>query len=366
MPHFPPVLKRPNPGLLLIFGASFAASFTYRHYTSTSSPTSPALNPHTFTPFTLVSKQPVSSSSSLFTLRHAGGASEPAALTAVRSKGVWSVQIKQPQLQIARAYTPLPPHDASSASSATAAAAELRLLIRREEKGEVSGYLHALPEQATVELRGPVVELEIPDEVDEVLFLAGGTGIAPAMQVAHALAGRGGKSMHVLWANRRREDCVGGRNKGTAKEATGLLGWMAGRRRGVRGQREGEVEEDGGPGAKGPEAERLGVVVQELEGLRRRFRGAAGEEVFGVDYFVDEEKGSIGPEYVLKRVRRTDLRSESGNVGTGKKLILVSGPEGFVKYWAGPKAWADGREVQGPLGGVLGQLNLEGWRVWKL
>ena len=40
--------------------------------------------------------------------------------------------------------------------------------------------------------------------------------------------------------------------------------------------------------------------------------------------------------------------------------------DGFIEYWAGRKLWVDGREVQGPLGGVLGKMDLKGWSVVKL
>lgn len=50
----------------------------------------------------------------------------------------------------------------------------------------------------------------------------------------------------------------------------------------------------------------------------------------------------------------------------GGNLIVVSGPEGFIKYFSGPKVWVNGREGQGRIGGVLGKMGLEGWRVWKL
>ena len=52
----------------------------------------------------------------------------------------------------------------------------------------MSTYLHRLPIGATIELRGPHVEYQIPSEVKNVIFVAGGTGIAPALQVAHAMS----------------------------------------------------------------------------------------------------------------------------------------------------------------------------------
>ena len=82
-----------------------------------------------------------------------------------------------------------------------------------------------------------------------------------------------------------------------------------------------------------------------------------------VDYFVDEENAFIQPKDATRLVR-SSFSTSSGS--EGKAIIFISGPEGFINHWAGPKVWADGREVQGPLGGVLATLELKGWEVVKL
>ncbi|KAI9753480.1 MAG: mitochondrial peripheral inner membrane protein [Lichina confinis] len=193
-------------------------------------------------------KEPVSSTSAIFTLRHERGSTSaqqqqlPETQTPWPQRAIWSVQIKQPQLQIARSYTPLPPLPTSTLSESadpTSTAApynptagtgldEIRLLIRREREGEVSGYLHNLPVGSTVELRGPHIEYEIADDVENIVFLAGGTGIAPALQAAHCIVGKaedtthksvmGKPQIHVLWANRRRDDCLGRDNASSIPE----------------------------------------------------------------------------------------------------------------------------------------------------
>jgi hypothetical protein len=54
----------------------------------------------------------------------------------------------------------------------------------------------------------------------------------------------------------------------------------------------------------------------------------------------------------------------------GKNLLMVSGPEGFINAFAGPKRWAEGKELQGPVGGMIRKLMGEtlgrGWLVLKL
>ncbi|KAG5922832.1 hypothetical protein E4U42_005234 [Claviceps africana] len=57
---------------------------------------------------------------------------------------------------------------------------------------------------------------------------------------------------------------------------------------------------------------------------------------------------------------------------SGKNLLMVSGPDGFVAHYAGEKAWLGGALTQGPVGGVAGQLQRKdpslarNWLVLKL
>ena len=79
----------------------------------------------------------------------------------------------------------------------------------------VSTYLYKLPISANIKLCGPQIGYKILKDVDEILFLEGGTGIAPALQMVYTFfecckdAGFVLK-LRVLWVNRRREDLFGG------------------------------------------------------------------------------------------------------------------------------------------------------------
>src|ERR1700710_1476328 len=70
-----------------------------------------ALNSSSFTPYTLIDKHRISATSSIFTLRPPPSERAAAQLHDVWENGstLWSVQAKQPHLQIGREYTPLPP-----------------------------------------------------------------------------------------------------------------------------------------------------------------------------------------------------------------------------------------------------------------
>lgn len=485
-----------------------------------------------FKRYILVGKEPVSSTSSVFTLRPDWLA--PAGLRdedGTRHGGqiwrhgvLWSVQLKHPDLQIGRHYTPLPPSvrdaddEASSPrswactekgrfiegeifksergpisswtfSSRTGespppsqppspppeqdpAAEDIRLLIRAKAKGEVSPYLHSLPLGAAVELRGPKIECALPAGVRNVVFLAGGTGIAPAMQAAYSLLrawegrdaaasdGRRGKrvslfsgeeqsepswqlqlqrelgrehlkgerlrewadnvKVHILWANRRREDCVGGGMSGgntsgsnerptggsaSTPQGTGLgpAPWMR-RLPGMWAST--TTDDDGSPRAderpdergRGPRrggdgAAETNRIVSELEALR-----AAYPSQLTVEYFVDDEDTFIERESVARHLSSapestgttalatTDYDSKAPtmtyvdfepndeqfkpvtyvNGEPSRNVVFVSGSDGFVAACAGPKVWAHGREGQGAVTGLLGTLDLSGWAVRKL
>lgn len=343
-------LRRPRAGGLIVLGTSALGGAAYRFIQPSTSGVS--LNPDTFTTYNLVHKQPVSSTSAIFTLRNPNGASDPQSLKEGWKRSVWSVQVKQPQLQIARAYTPLPPTPDAPLDS-NGEAEDLRFLIRQEEGGEVSTYLHRLPEQSTIELRGPNTECELPEGIQEVIFLAGGTGIAPAMQVAHALGQRPRSRMHILWANRRREECLGGvSDEGETRAHTkGRSTWW----KSLLGLQQPTVQttlEDN------HSEQSTGVIVQDLNALKAQSN--AHTRGLMVQYYVDDEKTFIKPADVARRLGQD---TPEQNIS---KVILVSGPNGFIDYWAGKKLWVGGQEVQGPLGGVLGQVDLKGWSVFKL
>jgi cytochrome-b5 reductase len=297
------------------------------------------LDERRFQPFAIISKEPVSSTSSVFTLRPGiQPSSDPYA--PLWARGIWSVEFKQPQLQIARSYTPLPPTESSVPG-------DLRFLIRREHHGEVSTYLDRLRVGAIVDIRGPRVEYDIPGDVSEVLFLAGGTGIAPALQVVYTLLEKRARdrmagevpNVRILWANRRREDCTGGRR------AVKSSRWSWGR----------SVADDA-------PSEPPNRIVQELQDLEKRFEGRVK-----VDYMVDEEGSFIRKSDILK-VTSGSLKANEGakSAKPSMKLLLISGPEGFVDFYTGPREWENGKLGQGRVGGLLAGLGLTDWTVVKL
>ncbi|PQE03457.1 Riboflavin synthase-like beta-barrel protein [Rutstroemia sp. NJR-2017a BVV2] len=282
-----------------------------------------------FTPFAIVSREDVSPTSMILTIRPKTKLdSDP--YTEYWQKGLWSVEFKQPLLQIARSYTPLPPTE-------NTANGDLRFLIRKEPTGEMSNYLFGLSVDGKVEVRGPHSEFDMPENVQNVVFLAGGTGIAPALQVVHTLLEARKKEaakprIHIIWANRRREECIGAGAYVPDRYSTGRT------------------------------TEDLGVMVRQLQELQDKY-----PENLRVDYVVDEERTFIDQKMISRAIKPSPESQDDNDLAqSNSKLLFVSGPEGFINYFAGPKKWWNGKETQGKLGGILGRMGISDWSVFKL
>ncbi|EPS40665.1 hypothetical protein H072_5464 [Dactylellina haptotyla CBS 200.50] len=287
----------------------------YITYKYTTSSTSFPINPHTFTHYTVTSTTPLSPSSSLISLspkRHTKP--PPSFWSIINSEGIWSIQIKQPQLQIQREYTPLP-HSLSSNPEDESPADQNRLdiFVRAVNGGELSHYLLSRKPGDLIEVRGPLISYiwtpadSAPEEQDirNVVFIAGGTGISPAIQVARHLISQQQKDgkerrLSVLFASRSSK-------------------------------------------------EQILPQLKELEAV------ASGVIKIDVKYFYDDKSTFI---------KRSDIEDVIGGLlpadkvttKPGRDVIMVSGPEGFVTHYAGKKGWKEGMETQGVLGGIVGEI----------
>lgn len=355
-PHYEPPSPKDSKGndarlsrFSKILGVSVgvAAAFGYSVYKhkNKSAAEAASLGPGNdgFVKYRLAGREDVSSTCAIFTLRPVLGSKGVQWNKEGGERAIQSVLFKQPQLQIARAYTLLPAQPGQPDD-------ELRFLIKREKGGEVSSYLHRLETGAEVEVRGPNAEYVLPENVGKVVFLAGGTGIAPALQAAKAVSGEA--DVHILWANRRREDCEGGKSDTISASGSWgetFAGWFSPFSTPGKEARVQDVATENRPKSE---------IVRRLEALKRDGQGRVA-----IDYFVDEEERFIKPIEATTLVRASfSLDPKQG----GKNVMFVSGPEGFVNAWAGPKEWKNGVETPGPLGGALAKLDLKDWEIVKL
>lgn len=290
----------------------------------------PVFDPPRFTPFEIVKREQVSGTSVVLTLRPKRGKGKGVDDPYGREwdVGTWSVEFKQPELMIAREYTPLPPVPKPKEGEE----ADLRFLVRKEVGGEMSGYLFALPEGYVLNLRGPKTELGLRGKeghcdgarVKEVVFMAGGTGIASALQVAHILLDRGNAAkeedkpkIKILWSNRRTED-----------------------------------------------RRQSGPILEAIADLKLKHQGN-----FDITYLVDEEGTFVNSQVIAKAMRTMEPTKPAAlHSKTQTHMVLVSGPQGYVEYIAGAKKWENGKEQQGAVGGLLEKMGVRStrWTVWKL
>ena len=232
-----------------------------------------------------------------------------------------SVRIKNPSMEIQRAYTPL-----------NLSTEEIHLVVKRYSDGELSKYLHVLtPGVATVWVNQGFKEWEYKEgQWDHVVFVAGGTGITPAFQLC------------LIALQRQKFFPSGRRTRLSVLAAT-----------------------------KSPATI---LLREDFMDMKRNHGG-----LLDVKYFVDSvPKGSTLPEDVFqgpiteKVIRDTicpptkgllGWRSRKGLVVPHEKtLVLVCGPDQFTRYIAGPHGSV--KSKQGPKGGLLN--NVEGIEVFKM
>jgi hypothetical protein len=334
-----------------------AAVFAYSRWKKYNKAKREGLNPNSFTPYTIISREEVSPTSFIITVRPSKPAAaldeNPADEDSPWKLGLWSVEVKQPEIQVAREYTPLPPTPTSDPKAGD----DLRFFIRKVDGGEVSNYLSRLSIGDEVELRGPHRNLNIGQVLDhpdvKLVFLTGGTGITPALQTVHAaLEATRPREIHtddaqlerlaakrpritILWANRRRQEIE--KSPIAPKPTTpGVFAWRssASKPRSVGGD---DIEDPT-------------LITQELLDLKRRY----GDNLC-LRFLVDEDGTFIREENVTRAmdVLATAHRHE---YFSPPNLIIVSGPDGFITAYAGAKRWEGGKETQGTLGGLIGAI----------
>lgn len=230
----------------------------------------------------------------------------------------------------------------------------------------MSTYLSRLGVGHGVWLRGPHPGFDIMKRLGgqkHVVFLAGGTGVVPGLQVARAiLDGRSDTSFTLLWAVRKREELQGVKPETNSSWSR----WW---------NRTLPEEIQQGIQAASP-------MGRELDEMKTRY----GDRLT-IHIAIDEEKTRFKSEDLSNALQQSpspkiqpaagcQLHDQRLYIGLsefepsappcictaseqsqpGKNLFMVSGPEGFVAHYTGPKLWLGGVETQGPVSGVAGDL----------
>ncbi|KAK8066303.1 FMI1 protein [Apiospora hydei] len=324
-----------------------------------------SLNDTRFTAFDVVSNEPVSPTAFVLTIR---SRDSELAKNSAKLKAAWE-------------HDCAPLHAFAAPGGEDGTEARLRFLVRKMQGGEMSNYLSRMQVGSQVWLRGPHHGFDIPKRLGnarEIVFLAGGTGIAPALQMVHKLLDTSSvdgfadnrPSIRILWANRRSFDCV------------------------ARDELQGKRKADD---------KMQSVLLRQILEMKREHGNH-----FSIDYYVDDEKKLIGIKDVDAALRNAgaakaplahqpadkscrwhstellavSMDEDDGQIpdvacacalpSAGRKIICVSGPDGFIEAFAGPKRWVGGRELQGPVQGVLGTIKrqskgaMDDWLVLKM
>ncbi|KAI9512266.1 ferredoxin reductase-like C-terminal NADP-linked domain-containing protein [Russula earlei] len=250
---------------------------------------------------------------------------------------IWSIFIKDDDIQVERPYTPL---------FGLGEEGDIKLWVKRYPRGEVGRWLHTKQAGDTIEIRGPMKTFPFQGgKWDEVVMISGGTGFSPFHQLLFH---------HLLHSDV------------TARTRFTLL-----------------------------HASRSPAELPPLTLLQPLIDFAiAHPEYLRLELFVDSTSGAPWPESVAKhlKVGRVDRFSiahalgisdgarswfswftnlwtrEQPNVGDSdirrkNVLVLVCGPERMVAAIAGPY----GKNYsQGKVGGVLAELGFTAGQVWKL
>ncbi|PFH63078.1 hypothetical protein XA68_18215 [Ophiocordyceps unilateralis] len=355
--------------LVLAAGAAvFAATCYYNHHHQHLVDEPSRLNRDRFVRYVVTGREPVSPSSTLLTV---------ASQTNDQWRhGLWSVEVKQPEVQIARHYTPLPP-------SADGDNGLLLFYLRNVQGGEMSSYLARLAVGNLIWLRGPHPGFDIIRRLGSrtrLVVLAGGTGLAPAMQAAATVLDKPNTSATILWAVRRRDEI---QSSPSAPPSWWKL-WL-----------------------RGPTPIQLGPHLENATPLALRLRQMKDQYGSRLDIRVaiDDESSTFRDDQ-LERILllppsssapfmssmdcgchdqslhasaseldpsdETCLCPSAPDAKPGKNIFIVSGPDGFVSHYAGPKIWSGGTLTQGPVGGVVAKLQrrypslAREWLVLKL
>ncbi|KAK4148203.1 Sucrase/ferredoxin-like-domain-containing protein [Dichotomopilus funicola] len=363
---------------------------------STPTPTissSKPLNNSTFTPFTILSREQISPTAFVLTVATPTGPAQEQTLAKIEKAwegGLWALEVRQPECQVAREYTPLPTVAGSSTADSEKGGENkergenkeggegedttLRFYIRRMDGGEVSGYLARLKVGEAMDLRGPW----------------GGFDLRARLG---ALLDQPDVEMEVVWANRRREDCpkegeeqgpiialletfrerYDGRfrysctvdeegsfiDAGVILRATGLVQpgalarWMSWTAwtvwaKGLWPSGNNSNNNSGNKTTTTP------LTPSVINTDACTYHSPA--KLITADAHDPTTATETKPETQQQRPSCQCKDATGASVPGGKNLLLLSGPDGFIQHFAGEKVWEGGKERQGPVGGVIGGL----------
>ncbi|TRM68315.1 hypothetical protein BD626DRAFT_545452 [Schizophyllum amplum] len=246
---------------------------------------------------------------------------------------IWSVFIKDDDIQVERPYTPLYGIDNEGRMS---------FWVKKYPKGEVGRWLHGKTEGDRIEIRGPITTWPWQDGMwDEVVMISGGTGITPFVQLWSTIISSPDHSPNtrftLLHSSPSSDELP------PAEVLSPLLAYAAERPERLKVQF--FVDQD---------AKALPSLPPSATPAVGRINRAALEKVL--------YPNGTGSSW-WRRLFSTSTTSQEQQNSQRRVLFLVCGPEPMIGALAGPY----GRNFsQGPVGGVLKELGYDSTQVYKL
>ncbi|EIW62055.1 ferredoxin reductase-like C-terminal NADP-linked domain-containing protein [Trametes versicolor FP-101664 SS1] len=246
---------------------------------------------------------------------------------------IWSIYIKDDDIQVERPFTPLEGMDSEG---------RMKFWIKRYERGEVGRWLHSKKVGDKIEIRGPLKTWPWQEgEWDEVVMISGGTGITPFYQLIHkellSQASPKSKTRFTLLHSSRRPTELP-----PAELLRPLLAYSQAH----------------------PDKLNLRLFVDSSEGPSHPAAPSSTLAVGRIGRAAIEDAMGAGSKSWWRSLFGASSSSRSlGNEAGKKVMFLVCGPDPMVAAIAGPF----GRNFsQGDVGGALGELGYDKASVWKL
>ncbi|KAI5125059.1 hypothetical protein M0805_007482 [Coniferiporia weirii] len=261
------------------------------------------LSPFYFTQTTLASSESTSESGKLIRL-----SLPPGALAGLSDhQPIWSVYVKDSDIQVERPYTPI---------EGISASGEMTFWIKKYPHGEVGRWIHSRLPGEVIEIRGPQQTWAWKDgDWNNIIMIAGGTGIVPFFQL-----------LHTYFARKPEEQ--------QTTKFTLLQSYRS------------------------PNELPAAIMREKLASWSQD-----KPEELEIRTFVDNMDGATNQSGLVEgRISKADIKAALGT-SNGKTIILVCGPEPMMEALAGPK---NRDQSQGPVGGVLGEMDSRKFDVWKL
>ncbi|KAA1466301.1 ferredoxin reductase-like protein, partial [Dentipellis sp. KUC8613] len=321
--------RAPTVFAFTVLGGLTAAYFFWPS-TSRSAPTlqDRQIAPSHFTPTTVTASEACGPNLKLITLNI-----PPESLPSSVLSPIWSIFVKDDDIQVERPYTPLEGIDANG---------DVRFWVKQYPRGEVGRWLHSKSVGDTVEIRGPIQTFPLQEgRWDEVVMISGGTGFSPFYQLLFT------QLLQSETSNNSTHYTLIHSSPSVAElPPTSLLQPLL------------DMAE------QQPDRFKLHLFVDKLNDISSQNPSLA-PRVGRINKSALEDAMQLREKTSwwqwLSRLRSYN-RAEV--IPTKKSiLVLVCGPEPMVSALAGPY----GRNLsQGAVGGALGELGFKSGQVWKL